>query len=167
MAIFGVAAIGICVATICVARMAIESRRAGGLNLAWMGLWGVVESTVGECRWDFPIKNAPDSVSAVIVGCLPTFGLLLPPVASTSQPRYGSRTKKCFQDFDEASAPTSRENAYHMQPYQAKNPMKRFASDSQTRVCMVSADESGERLEPPTPGVMVTNTFEVCPCKPS
>ncbi len=48
MVIFGVAAIVICVATVCVAEMAIRTsgRR---LNPSWLVVWGMVESPVGGC----------------------------------------------------------------------------------------------------------------------
>lgn len=166
MAIFGVAAIAICVATICVARMALESPNYR-LSPSWLAVWGIVESAVGGCPGcpgllSPRLKNASDLSSAVVVGCLPTFGLLLPPLKSTNHPKYGSRTKKSFPDLSAISTSTLRDHTYNMQPYPSKSQMRRLTSESQTRVYMISANGSGDRIDRSSPGVMVTNTFEVC-----
>lgn len=58
------------------------------------------------------------------------------------------------------------DDTFPMRACQSKSPMNRLTSDSNNRVDMISANESGVRIAPSSPtGVMVTNTFEVCPCK--
>ncbi len=162
MGIFCVAAICICVATVCVAKMA-STTGSNQPSPTWMAIWLIVESAFGKFPSIFSDKAVPDIGSAVVVGCLPTMGLLLPPVKYTSQPKYASAMKHPPGGRNTGSSSTTRDDALGLWSHPFKFVMKRLTTGNETKFYMVPANESKAEINhvSPASGVMVTNTFEV------
>ncbi len=162
MGVFSVAAICICVATVCVVKMATTTGNDQP-SPTWMAIWLIVESAFGKFPSISSNSSEPDIVSAVVVGCLPTMGLLLPPVKYTIQPRYGSDMKRPPEGHSNGSSSTAQDDALGSWSKPFRFVMKRFTADNKARFYMVSAEESKAHIDrvSPAPGVRVTNTFEV------
>ena len=161
MGILGVATICICVASVCVAKMASTTGH-NQPSPTWMAIWLIVESTFGIFPSIFSNRTVPDPVSAVVVGCLPTFGLLLPPVKYMSQPKYDSVTKNPSGGHSTVSGSTARDNTPELWSHPFELAMRRLTSDK-TRFYVASVNGSKARINgvSPASGVMVSNTFEV------
>ncbi|KAF7504316.1 hypothetical protein GJ744_002505 [Endocarpon pusillum] len=128
-----------------------------------MAIWLIVESTFDIFPSIFSNRTVPDPVSAVVVGCLPTFSLLLPPVKYTSQPKYDSVTKNPSGGHSTVSSSMTRDNALELWSHPSKFAMRRLTSHNKTSFYVAFANESKAQSNPVSPasGVMVTNTFEV------
>ncbi|ERF69720.1 hypothetical protein EPUS_09207 [Endocarpon pusillum Z07020] len=144
--IFGMATICICVASVCGAKMASTTSGHNQPSPPGMAIWLIVESTFGIFPSMFSNSTVPGPVSAVVVGFLPTLGLLLPPVKYTSQPNS-----------------TTRDNALALWTHPFKSAVRRLTSDNKTRLYVASANESKAQINgvSPASGVMATDTFEV------
>lgn len=163
LGIFGVGTICICVATICFAQPA--SKHPGKCpGPLWLAIWSTVESAIGRCLIILP-PNTADPVSAVVVGCLPTFGLLLPPIRSTSDPPYfhHGNNKKHSRSLSGTLESTLRDHSVDLRSSTSRVALGRLDSCNHGHGYMVTANDSKDRITWPFPGVMVTNTFEVRP----
>lgn len=85
--VFTVGAIGMCASLIRVVELR-QNARGGRPSGSWLAVWAMVEAGIGKLllhktsMYQQPITLTQRALLAVMVACLPTFGLLMAPSAS-------------------------------------------------------------------------------------